>query len=72
MLPNLLQYYRSIEQIWIPKVTFRINLPFEGIKTVTVSTQISGMDYSDSIYYVNYMIPSVRESLIESEMGNEP
>jgi len=36
------------------------------VKIVTVSSRIAGMDYSDSVYYTAYMVPEVKESLINS------
>jgi tetratricopeptide (TPR) repeat protein len=53
----LKEYFLSIKTILRPRVTYRLNLPFEGIKTVTISSRIAGLDYSDSIYYAIYMIP---------------
>jgi len=63
MYTYLQSYYSDIKHIWTPKLHYRLSLPFEGIKSVTVSTRIAGMDYSDSIYYVKYMIPSVKEDI---------
>jgi hypothetical protein len=57
------EYYSKINSMISPKVTYRLNLPFEGIKTVTVSARIAGLDYSDSIYYAIYMIPYFKQEL---------
>ena len=59
----LKEYYRELETIITPKVTYNLSLPFEGIKTVSVSLRIAGLDYSDSIYYAIYMIPYCTERL---------
>jgi len=53
----LKEYFRSLDSILTPQVTYNLSLPFEGIKTVSVSLRIAGLDYSDSIYYAIYMIP---------------
>lgn len=66
MISFLIEYLDGINFVWSPKVFYKLSLPFEGIKTVTVSSRILGMDYSDSIYYINYMIPSLKESLIDT------
>jgi tetratricopeptide (TPR) repeat protein len=59
-------YYASIRDMPFNFISYGMTIPFEGVKIVTVTTRIGGMDYSDSIYYANYMIPNVKESLINS------
>jgi len=56
-------YFSEIKTIISPKVTYRLNLPFEGVKTVTIASRIAGLDYSDSIYYAIYMIPYFEQEL---------
>jgi len=59
----LKEYFRNLKTILTPKVNYNLSLPFEGIKTVSVSLRIAGLDYSDSIYYAIYMIPYFTERL---------
>lgn len=59
----LKEYFRSLKSVLTPKVTYNLSLPFEGIKTVSVSMRIAGLDYSDSIYYAIYMIPYFTQRL---------
>ncbi len=59
----LKEYFRNLKTILTPKVTYNLSLPFEGIKTVSVSLRIAGLDYSDSIYYAIYMIPYFTQRL---------
>lgn len=64
---TLLKSYFSIAALMpFSHISYRMTLPFEGIKIVTLSTRVAGMDYSDSVYYVSYMIPDVKESLIDT------
>jgi hypothetical protein len=59
----LKEYFRNLKTILTPKVTYSLSLPFEGIKTVSVSVRIAGLDYSDSIYYAIYIIPYFTQRL---------
>lgn len=59
----LKEYFRNLKTILTPKVTYNLSLPFEGIKTVSVSVRIAGLDYSDSIYYAIYIIPYFTQRL---------
>ena len=59
----LKEYFRNLRTVLTPKVTYNLSLPFEGIKTVSVSLRIAGLDYSDSIYYAIYMIPYFTQRL---------
>ena len=65
-LPYLEEYYHQIPEMPFSFITYRMTIPFEGVKIVTVSSRIAGMDYSDSVYYTAYMVPEVKESLINS------
>ncbi|MFP4460941.1 MAG: hypothetical protein ACLFQE_01960 [Thermotogota bacterium] len=59
----LREYFTNLKTILTPKVNYNLSLPFEGIKTVSVSLRIAGLDYSDSIYYALYMIPYFTQRL---------
>ncbi len=65
-LPIIEEYYRGIPEMPFSFISYRMTIPFEGVKIVTVSSRIAGMDYSDSVYYTIYMVPEVKESLINS------
>jgi len=65
--PFLKQYLTDLKEVWTPRISYKLSLPFTGINTVTISTRIAGLDYSDSIYYVNYMIPYFTKQLEASE-----
>jgi len=65
-LPVLEEYFRAITEMPFSSISYRMTVPFEGVKIVTVSSRIAGMDYSDSVYYSIYMVPEVKESLINS------
>jgi len=53
----LKEYFSHIKTVLTQKINYSLSLPFEGIKTVSISLRIAGLDYSDSIYYAIYMIP---------------
>ncbi len=72
LYPHALRYFQSIPEKMVRYVRYDLLLPFQGIKTATISVQIGGLDYSDSIYYVNYMIPSLKESLIGTVESRAP
>jgi len=53
----LKEYFSQVKTVLTQKINYSLSLPFEGIKTVSISLRIAGLDYSDSIYYAIYMIP---------------